>query len=388
VIPLAYNLRNLRARKTTTAAAALGLALVVFVFATARMLSNGINKAMHQASDPNVAIVLRKGASAEMESGIEVGKIPIIGSAPGVAPFANGRPQVVGELVAVVLLDKIGVEGGFSNALIRGITDDSLVFRPTAKIIEGRAASPGTDEVIVGRAIRGRFKGLELDGTFEMRKNRPMKVVGIFDDGGSAYESEIWADVDRVRANFGRGPIVSSVRVRLDSPAKFDGLAAALDANRQLDVSAMQEAEFFRKTSQGTSIFLTAMGFIIAFFFSIGAMIGAMITMHATIAQRQREIGTLRALGFTRLQILTSFLFESVALALLGGALGAAASLLMSLKEISTMNWATFSEIVFKFEPSVGIIVSAMVAAAVMGILGGFWPAVRAARMNPVQAMR
>jgi putative ABC transport system permease protein len=215
-----------------------------------------------------------------------------------------------------------------------------------------------------------------------------MKVVGIFDDGGSAYESEIWADVDRVRANFGRGPIVSSVRVRLDSPAKFDGLAAALDANRQLDVSAMQEAEFFRKTSQGTSIFLTAMGFIIAFFFSIGAMIGAMITMHATIAQRQREIGTLRALGFTRFQILTSFLFESVALALLGGALGAAASLLMSLKEISTMNWATFSEIVFKFEPSVGIIVSAMVAAAGMGILGGFWPAVRAARMNPVQAMR
>jgi putative ABC transport system permease protein len=388
VIPLAYNLRNLRARKTTTAAAALGLALVVFVFATARMLSNGISKAMHQASDPNVAIVLRKGASAEMESGIEVGKISIIGSAPGVAAFANGRPQAVGELVAVVLLDKIGVEGGFSNALIRGITDDSLAFRPTAKIIDGRAASPGTDEVIVGRAIRGRFKGLELDGTFEMRKNRPMKVVGIFDDGGSAYESEIWADVDRVRANFGRGPIVSSVRVRLDSPAKFDGLAAALDANRQLDVSAMREDEFFRKTSQGTSIFLSAMGFIIAFFFSIGAMIGAMITMHATIAQRQREIGTLRALGFTRFQILTSFLFESVALALLGGALGAAASLLMSLKEISTMNWATFSEIVFKFEPSVGIIVSAMVAAAVMGILGGFWPAVRAARMNPVQAMR
>jgi putative ABC transport system permease protein len=388
VIPIVYNLRNLRARRTTTLAAALGLALVVFVFATARMLANGIHRAMHQASDPNGAIVLRKGASAEMESGIEISKIPIIGSAPGVAAFPNGHQQAVGELVAVVLLDKIGTDGGFSNATIRGIADDSIAFRPSAKVIEGRPATPGTDEVIVGRGLRGRFKGLELNGTFEMRKNRPMKVVGIFDDGGSSYESEIWADVDRVRANFGRGPIVSSVRVHLDSPAKFDGFSAALDANRQLDVSSMREEEFLTKQSQGTAIFLSAMGFTIAFFFSIGAMIGAMITMHATIAQRQREIGTLRALGFTRFQILTSFLFESILLALLGGALGAAASLLMSLKEISTMNWATFSEIVFKFEPSVGIIVSAMIAAAVMGILGGFWPAVRAARINPVQAMR
>jgi putative ABC transport system permease protein len=142
------------------------------------------------------------------------------------------------------------------------------------------------------------------------------------------------------------------------------------------------------KTSQNTATFLSALGFAIAFFFSLGAMIGAMITMHATIAQRQREIGTLRALGFTRLQILTSFLFESVVLSIVGGSVGAAASLLMSLKSFSTMNWATFSEIVFKFEPSVGIIVSAMVAATVMGILGGFWPAVRAARINPVQAMR
>jgi len=388
VIPIAYNLRNLRARKTTTAAAALGLALVVFVFATARMLTNGINRAMHQASDPSVAIVLRKGASAELESGIEVPKISIIGTAPGVAAFPNGRQQVVGELVAVVLLDKVGVEGGFSNAQVRGISDDSIAFRPTVKIIEGRAATPGTDEVVIGRGIRGRFKGLSLDGTFDMSKNRPMKVVGVFADGGSAYESEIWADVDRVRSTFGRGTIVSSVRVRLDSPAAFDGFAAALDANRQLDVSAMREETFLLKSSQGTSIFLSAMGFMIAFFFSIGAMIGAMITMHATIAQRQREIGTLRALGFTRFQVLTSFLFESILLSLIGGAIGAAASLLMSTQEISTMNWATFAEIVFKFEPSVGIIVSAMVAAAVMGILGGFWPAIRAARINPVQAMR
>jgi putative ABC transport system permease protein len=388
MIPLTYNLRNLRVRKTTTAAAALGLALVVFVFATVRMLSNGIQKAMHQASDPSVAIVLRKGSEAEMESGIEQTKIPLIATTPGVLPFSNGRQQAIGELVAVVLLDKKGTDGGFANVQMRGISEDTLAFRPSVKIIQGRAATPGTDEVIVGKAIIGRFKGLELDQTFEMRKNRPMKVVGVFEDGGSAFESEVWGDVDRVRANFGRGAIVSSVRVRLESPEKFDGFAAALVANRQLDVAAMREDEFYTKSSQGTATFISAMGFMIAFFFSVGAMIGAMITMHATVAQRQREIGTLRALGFTRFQILVSFLFESLILALLGGVLGAGASLLMSLQSFSMINWATFSEIVFKFEPSVGIIVSAMVVAAVMGILGGFWPAIRAARINPVQAMR
>jgi putative ABC transport system permease protein len=388
MIPIAYNLRNLRVRKTTTAAAALGLALVVFVFAAVRMLSNGIHKTMHQASDPSVAIVLRKGAGAEMESGIEQPKIALIATTPGVAPFANGRQQAIGELVAVVMLDKIGTEGGVANMQIRGVPEDVLQFRPSVKIVEGRAATPGTDEVIAGKAIIGRFKGLALGETFEMRKNRPMKVVGVFDDSGSAFESEVWGDVDRVRANFGRGPIVSSVRVRLESPEKFDGFAATLAANRQLDVAAMREDEFYTKTSQGTATFVSAMGFMIAFFFSVGAMIGAMITMHATVAQRQREIGTLRALGFTRFQILVSFLFESIVLALIGGTVGAGASLLMSLKSFSMINWATFSEMVFKFEPSVGIIVSAMVVAAVMGILGGFWPAVRAARINPVQAMR
>jgi putative ABC transport system permease protein len=388
MIPIAYNLRNLRVRKTTTAAAALGLALVVFVFASVRMLSNGIHKAMHQASDPSVAIVLRKGAGAEMESGIEQTKIPIIGTTPGVIAFSNGRQQAIGELVAVVLLDKKGTEGGFANVQIRGTTEEALAFRPSVKVIEGRVAAPGTDEVIVGKAIIGRFKGLELGQTFEMRKNRPMKVVGVFDDGGSAFESEVWGDIDRVRANFGRGAIVSSVRVRLESPDKFDGFATALTENRQLDVAAMREADFYTKSSQGTSIFIAALGFLIAFFCSVGAMIGAMITMHATVAQRQREIGTLRALGFPRFQILVSFLFESMILALIGGVVGASVSLLLSMGSISMINWATFSEIVFRFEPSVEILATSMVVAALMGLLGGLWPAVRAARINPVQAMR
>ncbi len=386
MIPLAYNLRNLTVRKTTTAAAAFGLGLVVFIVASVMMLSNGVRAATKRSTDPNVAIVLRKGSNAEMESGIDEQSVGLIAATPGVAHASDGRPDAVGELVVVVLLDKVG--GGFSNVQLRGVPDNAMAFRPSMKIVEGRAAQPGTDEAIVGKAIRGRFKGLDLGESFEMRKNRPIKIVGVFEDNGSSYESEIWGDTNVIRATFGRQSIVSSVRVRLESPDKFDAFKANVEANRQLNVSAQRETEWAVKQTQGTALFLSALGFVIAFFFSVGAIIGAMITMHATVAQRQREIGTLRALGFSRLQILTSFLIESVILALAGGAVGAAASLLMSLKRISMMNFQTWSELSFKFEPTPQILITALIVAAVMGILGGFFPAIRAARINPVVAMR
>jgi putative ABC transport system permease protein len=221
-----------------------------------------------------------------------------------------------------------------------------------------------------------------------MRKNRPIRIVGVFEDAGSAFESEIWGDMNVIRATFGRQGIVSSVRVRLESPALFDTFKTEVETNRQLNVTAMRDTEFYEKSSHGTALFLSALGFIIAFFFSIGAIIGAMITMHATVAQRQREIGTLRALGFSRLQILFSFLLESVALALLGGVIGAGAAVLMGMKRITLMNNATWSELSFRFEPTPKILITAVVVAAIMGILGGFFPAIRAARINPVQAMR
>ncbi|MGO8997347.1 MAG: ABC transporter permease [Polyangiaceae bacterium] len=386
MIPIAYNLRNLRVRKTTTFAAALGLGLVVFIFAAVMMLKQGIKQVTARAADPDVAIVLRSGSDVEMSSGIDETSVGIIAAMPGVAQGANGRPQAIAELLVVVLLGKM--TGGFSNVVLRGVPDDVLAFRPSVKIIDGRAAKPGTDEAIVGSAIRGRFQGLEIGQSFEMRKNRPMHIVGVFEDNGSAFESEVWGDMNVIRATFGRQGIVSSVRVRLQSPDKFDGFKAEVESNRQLNATAMRDSEFYEKSSQGTAKLLSALGFIIAFFFSIGAIIGAMITMHATVAQRQREVGTLRALGFSRLQILVSFLLESIALSLLGGTIGAAASLLMGLKRITMMNNATWSELSFKFEATPQIIVTAIVIAGVMGILGGLFPAIRAARINPVQAMR
>ena len=387
MIPLAYNLRNLTVRLSTTVAAAGGLALVVFVFASVMMLSNGIKKTLGRSAQSDVAIVMRKGSDAELSSSIEETQVGLVLAARDVKKQPDGQPDGVGEVSLVILLDKLGADG-VSNVAIRGVPDNVMRFRPNVKIVDGRPAQPGTDEVIIGKAIRGRFKGLDIGQTFELRKNRPAKVVGVFADGGSAFESEIWGDVHTIRSAFGREGLVSSVRVRLQDTTRFDTFKMGIDQDPQLGLLVMRESEYYEKQSAGTSIFITAMGVMIAIFFSIGAMIGAMITMHASIANRQREIGTLRALGFSRISILTSFLIESVALALLGGAFGAAAAMGMGFVRFSTMNFASWSEIVFTFEPTPGIIASSMALAAVMGLVGGFFPAVRAARMNPILAMR
>ena len=271
---------------------------------------------------------------------------------------------------------------------VRGVPDNILEFRKDIRFVEGRAAKPGTDEVIVGKAISSRFKGLALGQSFELRKNRPVTVVGVFEDKGSSFESEVWGDVKTLGSAFGREGFVSSLKVRLESPTKFDGFKTALEQNPQLQVEVLRETDYYEKQSEGTSIFINAMGIVIAVFFSIGASIGAMITMYASIANRQREIATLRALGFSRMSILFSFLLESVVLAVAGGVVGAAASLGMSFVKFSTVNFASFSEITFTFEPTPKILGIALGVAIAMGLAGGFFPAVRAARMNLVQAIR
>src|SRR5262249_20529816 len=207
----------------------------------------------------------------------------------------------------VILLDKVGTDE-FSNVQVRGIPDQALQFRKNVHLVAGRAAKPGTDEVIIGKGIRGRFKGVELGQSFELRKNRPVQVVGVFEDGGSSFESEVWGDQNTVRTAFGREGLVSSARVRLESPSKFEGFKASLETNRQLNLEAMTEGQYYDKQSNGLRIFITALGLIIAFFFAIDAVIGAMITMYAAISNRQREIGTLRALGFSKFSIVSSFL--------------------------------------------------------------------------------
>ncbi len=388
-IPLRYNLRNLTVRKTTTFATGIGIALVVFVLATALMLSAGVRRTLGKSGRPDVAIVLRKGSNAELASGIDEPNVGLIFSAPGVARDRNGRAEGVGEVVVVLAIEKLGGEqGGVSNVLLRGVPDNVLSFRPSARFVAGRPARPGTDEAVVGARLRGRFRGLELGQTVEIRRNRPLTVVGVFEDGGSSFDSELWADLDTVRSAFGRQGGVSSVRVRLDAPRRFDAFRAAVEQDQRLGLEASREPDHYEKQSEGTSMMITGLGVGITVFFSIGAIIGAMITMYTAVANRKREVGVLRALGFSRLAILTAFLLESSALAVAGGLVGTAASLGMGFVTFSMINFASWSEVTFSFTPTAGILVWSVVAGAAMGLLGGFFPAVRASRVSPIEAMR
>ncbi|HEX5658453.1 MAG TPA: ABC transporter permease [Polyangiales bacterium] len=387
MIPLSYNLRSLTVRKTTTFATAFGIALVVFVFSAVSMLSAGIKKTLGSSGKPDNAIITRKGSDAELSSAIDTPNIGLILAPKEVARRKNGQSDGVGEVVVVATADKVD-GNGVSNAQIRGVPEDVYEFRPEAKIIEGRKAKPGADEAVIGKAIAGRFKGFGLGQSYELRKNRPVQIVGVFETGGSSFESELWADVDTVRTAYGRDGIVSSVRVRLSDPGLFPAYERAIEGNRQLGFEVEREVAYYEKQSEGTSLFINILGTVVAFFFAIGAMVGAMITMYSAVANRKREIGTLRALGFGKGQILFSFLFEALVLSLIGGAIGAAAALAMSLVSFSMMNFQSFSEIVFRFEPTPDTIISALIFAGVMGFIGGFAPAVRAARMPLIKALK
>ncbi len=388
MIPLRYNARSLVRRRATTIAAALGMALVVFVLAASLMLSSGIKRTMTQSGRANVGIVLRKGSDAELASGVEKAHVALISAREEVARDASGAPMSVGEVVVVITQEKLGGQGGISNVMIRGVPENVYTFRPSVHVVEGRPARPGTDEVVVGRRVAGRFKGVDLNQSFELKKNLPVQVVGIFEDEGSSYESEVWGDLETVRRGFGREDGVSSVRVQLTSADKMDAFKAAVESDKQLQLEVFPEQTYFEKTSEGTSAFVNGLGITIAVFFSIGAMIGALITMYASVAQRRKEIGTLRALGFSKVAILSSFLMESLMLAVAGGILGVAAALALGFVKFSMMNFASWSEVTFSFNPTPEILVFSVVFGGIMGVIGGFFPAVRAARVPPIAAMR
>ncbi len=387
MIPLRYNVRSLAVRKATTLATAVGIALVVFVLASSLMLSAGIKRTLGSSGKPDNAIVLRMGSDAELGSVVEESSVALILASPGVKSDERGQPLGTSEIVTVAAMAKVGVDG-VTNVALRGVADNVARFRPEARIVAGRPARPGSDEAVIGSRIRGRIKGLDLDQTFDIKKNRPVKVVGVFESDGSAYESEVWVDRELLREAYHREGIVSSVRVRLESPSKFDAFRAGVENDKRLGLQALRETVFYERQSEGAATFVGALGTVVSIFFAVGAMIGATITMYAAVSNREREIGTLRALGFSRTSILLSFLLEAVLLAAMGGAVGAAASLAMGFVHFSMINFASWSEIVFSFDPTPSIILTAVIFACGMGLLGGLFPAVRAARTSPLRAIR
>lgn len=365
------------------------MALVVFVLAASMMLSSGIKRTLTQSGRADVAIVMRKGSDAELASAVEKEHVALITSRDEVARDTQGAPLAVSEVVVVLTLEKKDTpDHSVSNVQIRGVPENVHTFRPTARIVEGRAAQPATDEVVIGKRLRGRFVGVDLGQSFELKKNLPVQVVGVFEDDGSSFESEIWADIETARRAFGREAGSSSVRVRLTSADAFAAFKAGIESDKQLQLEAQRELDYYEKMSEGTSMFVSGLGVTIAVFFSIGAMIGALITMYASVAQRRKEIGTLRALGFSRFSILFSFLMESMMLALAGGLVGIIGALGMSAVKFTMVNFASWSEVTFSFDPEPSVLVTAILFGGVMGIIGGFFPAVRAARVPPIAAMR
>ena len=385
-IPFSYIWRSLWARRLTTALTLGGLALVVFVFAGVLMLARGLEKTLVDTGSADNVIVLRRSAGSELVSQIDRETASILETQPEVALAKDGRPLLSREMVVVINLYK-KTTNSMSNVTVRGVSPQALELRPGFRIVQGKPFQFGTHEIVVGRNIASRFKGVALGTEVPFAGDR-WTVVGIADAGGTGFDSEIWGDADQVMQAFGR-PVYSSATFRLRDPGSFDAVKARLQADpRAQSLEVKREQAFYREQSQAMAKFIKILGLVVTTIFSVGAMIGAMITMYAAVASRVVEVGTMRALGFQRRSVLAAFLVESVLLAIAGGAAGVGLASLLSFARVSTLNFASFSEVGFGFTLSPGVITRALIFAVAMGLVGGFLPAVRAARLNIVNALR
>jgi ABC-type antimicrobial peptide transport system permease subunit len=384
-IPLSYIVRNLWTRKLTTTLTAGGMALVVFVFATVLMLEEGLRNTLVQTGAWDNAVVIRRSSGTEVQSVIDRNQAAVIASAPEVAYGADGEPMASKEVVVLINLEKRG-SAKPSNVVIRGVGAKGLALRPQVKLTEGRMFRPGSSEIVAGRAIAQRFSGAGLNETLRFG-GREWTVVGLFDAGGSGFDSEIWGDAEQMMQAFRRNAYSVTV-VKLVAADRFPAFRARLETDPRLTVEAKRETVFYAEQSEVLANFIRILGLTLSVIFSFGAIIGAMITMYAAVSNRTAEIGTLRALGFPRRSVLAAFLLESLFLSLLGGAIGLCLASLMQLVTVSTMNWQSFAEIAFRFSLTPRIVMQSLVFAAFMGLLGGVLPAARAARLKIVDALR
>lgn len=384
-IPLSYIARNLWVRRVTTLLTAGGMALVVFVFATVLMMSEGIRATLVATGQPENLLVLRKGAGAEINSGISREQAAIIESLPGIATNGNGQSMVSKEPVVLNNLPKRS-NGKPSNVTLRGTSLIGLELRPQVKITQGRMLRPGTSEIITGQAIASGFRGTGLGETLHFAQ-RDWLVVGVFDSGKTGFDSEIWGDTEQMMAAFRRNAY-STMVFRLADPSALASIKSKIDADPRLQIDAKPEIEFYAEQSEALATFIRILGLSLSVIFSIGAVVGAMITMFAAVAQRVGEIGTLRALGFRRSAVLLAFLLESLLLSLVGGLIGLFAASWMQTVDISTTNFQTFSELAFQFKLTPKIVLQTLLFSLFMGFSGGFIPSWQAARMKIIDCLR
>jgi len=384
-IPLHYIARNVWARRLTTALTAGGLALVVFVFATMLMLDAGLKQTLVTTGERDNVVVIRKGAETEIQSAISRDQAAALEMHPAVALTTEGRPMASREAVVLISLTKTGYTTP-SNVIIRGVSPLGVTMRPQIRLTEGRVFKPGSAEIIVGSSIAKGYGNVRIGDHIRFAQ-RDWTVVGHFDAGGSGFDSEIWGDIDQLMQSF-RRTSYSSMVMRLSNADGFDKFRADIDVDPRLANEAKREQQFYSDQSKALSAFINILGLTLTTIFSVAAMIGAMITMYASVANRVGEIGTLRALGFQRNNVLMAFLIEAVLLGLVGGIAGLLCAALMQFASFSTTNFQTFADLSFRFLLTPGIIIKTLLFSMAMGLIGGFLPALRASRLNIVDALR
>ena len=382
----ALNLRTIPRRLGSSGVAIIGIAGVVIVLVSVLSIAAGFSAAMQQSGSPSRAIVMRSGADSEMTSGLSGTEVDVIKQAPGLR--RDGQTATASaELYVIIDIPKKSTNTS-ANVPMRGIEQTAMAVRGEASIVEGRMLEFGTNEIVVGRGASGQFAGLTVGNEFKSGQNT-WKVVGIFESDGAVSETEIWCDSRVLQGAYRRGNSYQTVLAQLDSSDSFNTFRDWLTANPQVNVQVRREADYYAQQSRALSGLIQGVGFGIAALMGIGAVFGAILTMYTAVSTRSREIATLRALGFNTTSVVVSVLAESLALAAIGGAIGGAGAYLgFNGYQTSTINFATFSQVAFAFQVTPQLLGLGLIYALLMGLIGGRFPAVRAARLPIPPALR
>lgn len=382
----ALNLRTIPQRLGSSGVAIVGIAGVVVVLVSVLSIASGFTAAMRESGSPTRALVMRSGADSEMTSGIGGAEADLIRQAPGIR--RDGQTALASaELYVIIDLPKLST-GSPANVPMRGIEPQTLAVRDNTSIVEGRMLAFGTNEIVVGRGASGQFAGLTLGSEVRSGQNT-WTVVGIFEADGGVSETEIWCDARVLQGAYRRGNTYQLVVARLDASDTFDTFRDWLTANPQLNVQVRRETEYYAQQSRALSGLIQTVGFGIAALMGIGAVFGAILTMYTAVSTRSREIATLRALGFNASSVVVSVMAESLALAAIGGTIGGIiAYVAFNGYQTSTMNFQTFSQVAFAFQVTPALLVMGLIYALLMGLIGGIFPAVRAARLPIPTALR
>ena len=381
-VPISYNFRSIRARWTSTIVAILGIAGTVGVFVAMLSLAHGFRATLVASGSPDDALVMRAGSTTEMMGGITLDSVKLVQDKPGVARDASGQPLVTQEVVGVVPIPLIST-GTDANVEVRGVSPNVLQIRKFVKIVQGRMFRAGLDELVVGKNASKTYAGLTVGSTVDFGGGH-WKVVGIFDAGGSSFDSDVWCDA-RILNEVLKRPenIFQSATVHLTSPAAFAKFKDSITSDPQLNLEVEREVDYYAKQSSAMTRLITVLGGLVAGVMAIGAVFGALNTMYSAVAERGREIATMRALGFSSWNVILSFLFESLLLSLIAGIIGCVVVLPLNGLTTQTMNFSTFSNIAFAFKITFNLLLLGVAFALAMGVLGGLLPAVRAA-LRPV----